>query len=135
MPADRARSAPRARPSRPEDSSPETHDDVEAYDDPEAYDDLEAYDERDPLSPADVVRAASAYIGELTGKELCGAVSLEPLKDGWLVGVEVIEDRRIPSSNDLLGLYRTELDPDGSLVTYGRVRRYLRGRGDSDNGS
>ena len=87
-------------------------------------------DEPAELSPADVVRAASAYITELTGKELSGVVSLERADDGWLVGVEVVEDRRIPSSNDMLGLYRTELDVDGSLVTYNRSRRYPRGRGD-----
>ena len=85
---------------------------------------------RPELSPADVVRAASEYITELTGKELSGVVSLERAGDGWLVGVEVVEDRRIPSSNDVLGLYRTELDVDGSLVTYNRSRRYPRGRGD-----
>ena len=89
-------------------------------------------DERAELSPADVVRAASAYITELTGKELSGVVSLERADDGWLVGVEVVEDRRIPSSNDVLGLYRTELDVDGSLVTYNRSRRYPRGRGDTN---
>jgi Gas vesicle synthesis protein GvpO len=102
--------------------------------------DIKAYEgtdvsDRNPLSAADVVSAAREYITALTGKDLCGVVSLEPVDDGWVVGVEVVEDRRIPSSNDMLGLYRARLGPDGSLVRYGRVRRYLRGRGDSIDGS
>ena len=121
----RARPPARAREARPQREEKPT----EEYDEErtEEYD-----DERQELSPADVVRAASAYITELTGKELSGVVSLERADDGWLVGVEVVEDRRIPSSNDVLGLYRTELDVDGSLVTYNRSRRYPRGRGDTN---
>jgi len=122
----RARPPARAREARPQREEKPT----EEYDEErtEEYD-----DERQELSPADVVRAASAYITELTGKELSGVVSLERADDGWLVGVEVVEDRRIPSSNDMLGLYRTELDVDGSLVTYNRSRRYPRGRGDTND--
>lgn len=94
--------------------------------DEEEYD---AYDE--DLSPAEAARAALEYITELTGKEVRGAVSLERSENGWLVGVEVVEDRRVPSSNDVLGLYLTEIDAEGSLRTYRRTRRYTRGRGDS----
>jgi hypothetical protein len=43
-----------------------------------------------------------------------------------------MEDSRIPSSTDLLATYQIELDPDGELLAYRRVRRYARGRGDSD---
>src|ERR1700757_5082285 len=44
--------------------------------------------------------------------------------DGWKIGIEVIEDRRIPSSADILATYRAEMDEDGELVSYQRVRRY-----------
>lgn len=90
--------------------------------------DQEAYEE---MTPAEVVGAALSYITEFTGKDLRGVVSLEPSEHGWVVGVEVIEDRRIPSSNDVLGLYLTEIDADGYLRTYKRTRRYPRGRGES----
>ena len=92
----------------------------------EEYDE-EAYEE---MSPADVVGAALSYITEFTGKDLRGVVSLEPSEHGWVVGVEVVEDRRVPSSNDVLGLYLTEIDADGYLRTYRRTKRYPRGRGD-----
>ncbi|NMO50726.1 gas vesicle protein [Actinoplanes sp. TBRC 11911] len=101
------------------DVSPEKHD---------QYDDEEFAEE---MSPAEVVGAALQYITEFTGKDLRGVVSLEPSEHGWVVGVEVIEDRRIPSSNDVLGLYLTEIDADGYLRTYRRTKRYPRGRGES----
>ena len=51
---------------------------------------------------------------------------MQPTEDGWLVSVEVLEDRRVPSSGDILALYEAELDPDGSLLAYRRARRYSR---------
>jgi hypothetical protein len=60
-----------------------------------------------------------------------GRVGVEPTQDGWLVTVDVVEDHRIPSSTDILASYEIELGPDGELVSYRRVRRYSRGRGDN----
>jgi len=70
-------------------------------------------------------------VADLTGRETQGVVSLEPAEDGWVVGVEVVEDRRIPSSTDVLALYEAEIDDNGSLVGYTRRRRYPRGKSDS----
>ncbi|HEX7744839.1 MAG TPA: gas vesicle protein GvpO [Micromonosporaceae bacterium] len=96
-------------------------------DDEYEYED-EEYEE---LSPVEAARAAARHLVDLTGRELCGVVSLVRSDDGWLVGVEVVEDRRIPSSNDVLGLYEIQVDADGELLSYRRSRRYARGRGDS----
>ena len=38
----------------------------------------------------------------------------------------------ILSSADLLAIYETELDMSGEMLSYRRVRRYARGRGDSE---
>ncbi len=46
----------------------------------------------------------------------------------------MIEDRRIPSSTDMLALYEVVLDMDGELLSYRRTRRYTRGAGDSSSG-
>jgi hypothetical protein len=87
-----------------------------------------------PRSRLSAARAASAgldQIGELTGKQPEGVTSVEPGEDGWIVSVEVVEDPRIPSSADILATYEIELDPGGELLSYRRIRRYARGRGDS----
>ncbi|MEV0032646.1 gas vesicle protein GvpO [Nocardia sp. NPDC050793] len=79
---------------------------------------------------AEAAAAAIAQLADLTSKDTEGATSAEPIEDGWLVEVEVLEDRRIPSSADMLALYEVELDPEGSLVAYRRTRRYSRGSTD-----
>ncbi|MFG3421945.1 gas vesicle protein [Micromonospora sp. NPDC049460] len=96
------------------------------YDD--RYDDEEEYLE--PISAAEAAREGMRQIVELTGRDPVGTTSLKSVRDGWLVGVEVIEDRRIPASTDLLGLYEVELDLEGGLLGYRRVRRYQRGKGE-----
>jgi hypothetical protein len=87
----------------------------------------------DGLTAGQAGQAALRQIAELTGKEPEGVTGVEPAEDGWVVGVEVVEDRRIPSSTDILATYETEIDMDGDLLSYRRVRRYTRGRGDDED--
>ncbi|MFF4416540.1 gas vesicle protein [Streptosporangium sp. NPDC001559] len=84
------------------------------------------------LTAATVGRFAVREITELTAKEVEGVTFVQPKEDGWLVGVEVVEDRRVPSSGDVLALYEVELDREGDLLSYRRTSRYKRGRGDSE---
>jgi hypothetical protein len=83
-----------------------------------------------PLSAAEAGREGLRNISELTGKDPEGVTGVTRSEDGWLVTVEVVEDRRIPSSTDVLSTYETEITDDGELLSYQRVRRYARGRGD-----
>jgi hypothetical protein len=87
--------------------------------------------QRSRLSAARAGRAGLDQIAGLTGKQPEGVTSVEPGEDGWIVSVEVVEDHRIPSSSDLLATYEIELDLSAELLSYRRVRRYARGRGDS----
>jgi hypothetical protein len=73
-------------------------------------------------------------VTELTGKEPESVTGVEPTEGGWLVTVEVVEERRIPSSADILSTYEAELAPDGDLVSYRRDRRYARGYGERMRG-
>jgi hypothetical protein len=115
------------------------HDDEYGEPDEDEYDEDEYddYDEEDAerggpaLSAPLAARAGLDQIVELTGKQPSGVTSLERTEDGWLVGVEVVEDRRIPSSADILALYIAQISEDGTLEGYHRARRYQRGRGDS----
>ncbi|MFI6130974.1 gas vesicle protein [Micromonospora sp. NPDC051141] len=98
-----------------------------------ARDDRERYldeDDEDVLDAAEAAREGLRQVVALTGKDALGITSIQPADYGWLVGVEVVEDHRIPSSTDLLGLYEVELDMTGSLLGYRRTRRYQRGKGD-----
>jgi hypothetical protein len=85
---------------------------------------------RSRLTAAEVGRYGLEQIAELTGKETEGISGVNPSDDGWIVTMDVVEDRRIPSTSDVLATYEAELDADGELISYRRLRRYARGRGD-----
>lgn len=86
------------------------------------------------LTAADAGRDALRQIVELTGKEPEGISGVQPSDDGWTVMVDVVEDRKIPSTSDVIATCEAELGPDGELISYRRVRRYTRGRGDDGVG-
>lgn len=86
---------------------------------------------QEALPPDAIARLALRYIAELTARQPLGVTALERAEDGWVVEVEVVEDSRIPSTADVLGLYRAEIGTDGSVGAFRRIRRYLRGQRDS----
>ena len=74
-----------------------------------------------------VAARAAQQLLELTGKGAEGVTGLERTDDGWKVHVEVVEVRRIPDTTDVLALYEVQVDEDGDLMGYRRLRRYARG--------
>lgn len=98
---------------------------------PASPDEDEAVEEDgSPLTARQAARAALRQVVELTGKRAESITGVERREDGWTVSIEVVEDRRIPSSADILATYEAMIDGDGELMSYRRVRRYSRGRGD-----
>ncbi|MFE7841344.1 gas vesicle protein [Streptomyces sp. NPDC057474] len=84
----------------------------------------------DRPSPMQVLRHARTQLAELTGMAPESVSSFEQSEDGWTLEVEVLEIARVPDTMSLLASYRVELDPEGELTGYRRVRRYERGRAD-----
>ena len=81
------------------------------------------------LEASEAAKFAVDHVTSLTGREPEGVTSLELTDDGWLVGVEVVESRRVPDSTDVLAVYEAAVDHSGGLLSYRRVDRYARGRG------
>jgi hypothetical protein len=76
----------------------------------------------------EAVQIAADYITAITGRQPTLITGIAPSDEGgWSVEVEVVEDRRMPSSADMLALYEIELDADGELLVYHRTHRYMRG--------
>ena len=97
--------------------------------------DVEVAGDQQRLSAAEAGREGLQQIIELTGKDAETVTGIKRSRGGgWLVTVEVVEDRRIPSSTDILSTYDAELNSDGELLSYHRVKRYARGRGDDGSG-
>ncbi len=84
---------------------------------------------RPKLSASDAAAAATKQITGLIAKQPDMVTSVQPNDDGWRVELEIVEDRRIPSSSDILALYEVELDSSGDLLAYRRTQRYPRGKG------
>src|SRR5215471_19227341 len=81
-------------------------------------------DDRDgdkPSIPArEAVQLAPEYITEITHRRPEQTTAVEATDEGgWIVEVEVVEDRRIPSTADMLALYEIDLDSDGELLAVG----------------
>ena len=117
-----------------EDEGPD--DEVTEDEEPEASEDEEPEERPDPprrrIGARAAARAAVEQIAEMTGRAPEGVTFVRKQDDSWLVGVEVVETERIPDSSDVLAVYEAELDDEAELMSYQRVRRYPRGRGDDD---
>ncbi|MFJ9737563.1 gas vesicle protein [Streptomyces sp. NPDC101166] len=85
----------------------------------------------DRPSPMEVLRQARAQLAELTGMTAESVSSFSQTEDGWSLEVEVLELERVPDTMSLMASYEVELDPQGQLTGYRRVRRYERGRADA----
>ena len=104
----------------------------ESRDSQESQDNTERHTTDGPRpTPMEVLRQARAQLAELTGLAPESVSSFEQTEDGWSLEVEVLELARVPDTMSLMASYQVELDPDGQLTGYRRVRRYERGRADA----
>jgi gas vesicle protein GvpO len=84
--------------------------------------------EEDRTVPAAVAaRKAARHVVDFTGRSPECVVSIDRADGGWQVGVEVVEIRRIPDTQDVLAIYEVRVDHGGDLLSYRRTRRYARG--------
>jgi len=82
---------------------------------------------RSPLGGGEIAQLAKEQIAALTGLDRGRVSGLGREGDGWLVTVDMVEVKFIPDSMDVMGAYEVQVDAEGSLVTYKRIRRYRRG--------
>lgn len=76
--------------------------------------------------PVGAARRAGRRLTALTGHAVDGVSAVGPTEDGWRVRVDVVEVARIPDTTSLMATYEVDLDHDGRLLQYERVRRYRR---------
>lgn len=83
-----------------------------------------------PRGPVQAAQAACESLDGLLGHPAEGVSAVRRSDDGWCVVVDVLEVPRIPDTTSLLASYEVQLDEDGELMEYRRVRRYRRGAAD-----
>ena len=82
---------------------------------------------RDVVPIRQTVEAAAGCVADITGGQPTQVTALEPVDEGgWIVELEAVADRRIPSSADMLELYEIELEADGEVLAHHRINRYMR---------
>ena len=81
-----------------------------------------------PKSLRAIAVAAATELADLIGHMPEGIVATEKVEDGWRVHVEVVESRRIPETTDIMAVYEVDVDHDGTVTSYRRLNRYVRGR-------
>jgi hypothetical protein len=84
------------------------------------------------LSASELGAAALKTVEELTGYEPEAVTGLEWDGQFWRVMVDALELERVPNTTDVLGSYAVELDEQGVLHGYRRVRRFVRCQGNED---
>jgi hypothetical protein len=77
------------------------------------------------------VKGALAQFAGLTQLQPVAATGVRREGDGWSVLVDVVELERIPSTTSVMATYRVDIDGDGELTGYERLRRFSRGSVDS----
>ncbi|NLU70728.1 gas vesicle protein [Streptomyces sp. HNM0574] len=78
----------------------------------------------------EVARIACQSLSELITHRPEAVSAVTRAEDGWRVHVDVLELPRIPDTTSLLATYEVELDEQGELTQYRRVRRFRRGAAD-----
>ncbi|MGW0940673.1 gas vesicle protein GvpO [Streptomyces sp. NPDC002666] len=74
---------------------------------------------------------ACQSLGRLIRHKAEGVSAISRTDGGWHVDVDVLELPRIPDTTSLLATYEVDIDEDGALLQYRRVRRYRRGQADT----
>lgn len=85
------------------------------------------------VAPMRLARLAARQLGQLTSRRVEGVAGLRRTEEGTEVMLEVLEVSRVPNSTDLLGLYAVVVDDAGELVSYERLRRFVRGQASEES--
>ena len=78
------------------------------------------------MKPTELAREAREAVAALTGFEAETVTGLSRNGDGWVVRVEALELRRVPSTMDVLATYEVLISDDGDVTSLNRKRRYHR---------
>jgi hypothetical protein len=73
-----------------------------------------------------LVHDAVAQFSDVSGTKPEQVSGVRSSDHGWSVLVEVLDLERVPSTTSVLSTYRIDLNADGELIGYERVRRYTR---------
>jgi len=77
----------------------------------------------------DLIKELKDFGQEELGSDI-KVIGIDKTDDGWRAKVEVVEEKeymQVIGQHDLLAVYELELDEEGELQGYRRVKKYHRG--------
>jgi hypothetical protein len=80
----------------------------------------------EPVGADEIAVRAKMDLSRITGLDADRVSAVKAESDGWHVTVDLIELRRIPPATDVLAAYEAIFAPAGTLVSFQRMKRYLR---------
>ncbi len=78
------------------------------------------------MRASEIGGVAKEELQALTGLKAETVSSIQKQGDHWDVTVDMIEMHVTPNSRDVLGIYDVQIDPDGNILGYRRMGRYVR---------
>ncbi|SNQ47130.1 Gas vesicle synthesis protein [Frankia canadensis] len=79
----------------------------------------------------DILPAALRQFAAVSRQEPERVSGVRRTDEGWSVLADVVELERIPSTTSVVATYRIDVDDEGGLIGYERLRRFVRGATDS----
>ena len=73
------------------------------------------------------IQKVTKMMAEVTGLVPVEVTGVAPYSDGWRLHVELLELAKIPSSSDIIAEFEVLVGPDGTLISFQRLRSRLRG--------
>ncbi|MFG2650428.1 gas vesicle protein [Streptomyces sp. NPDC048436] len=83
---------------------------------------------RERMTAPEAMRSAMEQLVALLQCEPDSVSALKTTDEGWYADVEVVEIERVPDTTSVMASYRVQLDTEGQLMSYERIRRYTRGQ-------
>ena len=74
----------------------------------------------------EVVQTALAQFAELSGQVPDRVSGIRPADSGWSILVDVVDLERVPATTSVMSTYRVDVDAQGDLTGYERIRRFTR---------
>ena len=79
-----------------------------------------------------IVQQATLLMAEVTDLEPVEVTGIAKDEKGWLLHIEMLEYKKIPPAGDVIAEYEVQLDGEGELLSFRRVRSRLRSETVSD---
>jgi hypothetical protein len=74
----------------------------------------------------ELVSAAVEEFIDLNGQPADRVSGIRRVESGWSILVDVVDVERVPSTTSVLSTYRVDVDEQGQLTGYERIRRFTR---------